>query len=126
MILQKATKKMLTDRYNIVDLIPQKYPMVMVDGLISNNEMVAVSKFSLTEKRFLHGKTVYVTELEESLVLPEYVSARSNPKSTTGRLDIHARLITENGQSFDDVSFGYEGRLFLEIASCYFDLFLSL
>lgn len=49
MILQKATKKMLTDRYNIVDLIPQKYPMVMVDGLISNNEMVAVSKFSLTE-----------------------------------------------------------------------------
>lgn len=85
----------------------------------------ATHEFDLTEKRFLHRRTVYVTELEEDLALPERVSARANPKSTTGRVDIHARLITENGQSFDDVPAGYEGRLFLEIVSGSLDLFLS-
>ena len=80
--------------------------------------------FQLTENRFLHRGSVYVVELEEELVLPEGISARSNPKSTTGRLDIHARLLTENGKVFDNVREGYKGKLLLEIVSNSFDLVL--
>lgn len=40
---------MIADKNTVIDLIPQKYLMVMVDGLISNNETVTVSKFSITE-----------------------------------------------------------------------------
>ena len=80
--------------------------------------------FDLTEKRFIHKKNVYIIELEEKLTLPKDISAKSNPKSTTGRSDIHTRLITEDGQSFDDIRRGYEGRLFLEIVSNSFNLFI--
>lgn len=38
---------MLLDSNRISELIPQKYPMVMVDGLISNNEDSTISKLSL-------------------------------------------------------------------------------
>ncbi len=40
---------MLVDKNKIIELIPQKYPMVMVDGLISNDDTTTVSKFSITE-----------------------------------------------------------------------------
>lgn len=80
--------------------------------------------FPLDEKRFLHKKTVYLIELEEELSLPEEISARSNPKSTTGRCDIHVRLLTENGHNFDQIEYGYKGKLYLELISNSFDLFL--
>lgn len=80
--------------------------------------------FELSEKRFLHKKSVYVFELEEGLYIPEHMSGRSNPKSTSGRLDVHGRLITENGKGFDDIAEGYNGRLFLELVSNSLDLFV--
>ncbi len=45
---QNDSYSMLADRRLVSDLIPQKYPMVMVDGLICNDEKVTVSKLSLT------------------------------------------------------------------------------
>ncbi len=40
---------MLADKNKVIELIPQKYPMVMVDGLISNDDTTTVSKLSITE-----------------------------------------------------------------------------
>ena len=40
---------MLADKNKVIELIPQKYPMVMVDGLISSDDTTTVSKFSITE-----------------------------------------------------------------------------
>ncbi len=63
----------------------------------------------------LHRGGVYLAELEETLRLPAKIWGRSNPKSSTGRLDVFVRLLTETGYAFDTVPPGYEGRLYLEI-----------
>lgn len=59
---------------------------------------------------------VYIAELQERLSLPKGLIARANPKSSTGRVDVFVRLLTDRGASFDDVEEGYEGPLYLEIA----------
>jgi dCTP deaminase len=41
---------------------------------------------------------------------------RCNPKSTTGRLDIFTRVITDHSERFDEIRPGYRGPLYLEIA----------
>jgi dCTP deaminase len=59
---------------------------------------------------------VYVIPLIEHLKLPESISAIANPKSSTGRLDIFTRLITDNSDVFDCVLRGYEGPLYAEVS----------
>lgn len=63
----------------------------------------------------LERNQVYVAKLCESLRLPVGITGKSNPKSTTGRLDVFTRLVTEYGQSFDEIEEGYNGPLYLEI-----------
>ena len=48
-------------------------------------------------------------------MLPRGASARANPKSSSGRLDIFVRLITDGGVAFDEIPDGYEGPLFAEV-----------
>jgi len=59
---------------------------------------------------------VYIAQLQERLALPAGVAARANPKSSTGRLDIFTRLLTDQGAGFDEVAEGYSGPLYVEIA----------
>ncbi|MFD1330028.1 2'-deoxycytidine 5'-triphosphate deaminase [Mycoplana ramosa] len=59
---------------------------------------------------------VYIVPLMESLDLPEDLSASTNPKSSTGRLDIFTRVITDRAQEFDKIPAGYKGPLYLEIS----------
>lgn len=63
----------------------------------------------------LERNAVYLFPLLESLKLPPGVRARANPKSSTGRLDVFCRLVTESGTSFDDIPPAFAGRLFLEV-----------
>ena len=63
----------------------------------------------------LERNQVYLIPLTEQLRLPQHISVRANPKSTTGRLDLFTRLVCENGNTFDDVPAGYSGRLYLEV-----------
>ena len=46
---------------------------------------------------------------------PPRIAAAANPKSSTGRLDIFTRLITDRGRAFDEVPAGYQGQLYAEI-----------
>jgi dCTP deaminase len=59
---------------------------------------------------------VYVVELLESLALPALVSASANPKSSTGRLDVFTRLITDRSEVFDNVESSYAGPLYAEVS----------
>jgi len=59
---------------------------------------------------------VYVVPLMESLALPSDVSAVANAKSSTGRLDLFTRLITDRGAEFDRIAAGYAGPLHAEIS----------
>ncbi|MDB4930936.1 MAG: Deoxycytidine deaminase [Myxococcaceae bacterium] len=63
----------------------------------------------------LERNAVYLFPLMEGLKLPPGLRARANPKSSTGRLDIFCRLVTEYGTSFDDIPDGFAGQLFLEV-----------
>jgi len=63
----------------------------------------------------LERNQAYIFQLCEKLDLPANVFARANPKSTTGRLDVFTRLVTEYGTSFDEVRPGYQGALYLEV-----------
>lgn len=58
---------------------------------------------------------VYVVELAERLVLPTGLQAVANAKSSTGRLDLLTRLVTDHGTEFDRVAPGYAGPLYAEI-----------
>ena len=77
---------------------------------------VAMHRLDLTVGAVLEKGCVYVVELQERLALPQGVCARANPKSSTGRVDVFVRLVTDRGAAFDDVADGYTGPLFVEIA----------
>ncbi|MFI4933913.1 MAG: 2'-deoxycytidine 5'-triphosphate deaminase [Caulobacterales bacterium] len=77
---------------------------------------VAMHQLDLTAGAVLERGCVYIAEVAERLALPAGVSARANPKSSTGRVDVFVRSLTDNGPAFDDVVEGYAGPLYLEIA----------
>jgi dCTP deaminase len=78
---------------------------------------LGMSRVDLTRTTVFEKGCVYIVPLVEELALPPEVSARANPKSSTGRLDIFTRLITDYGDEFERVAPGYKGKLFAEIAS---------
>ncbi len=57
----------------------------------------------------------YLIPLVEQLALPPGVRARTNPKSSTGRLDVFTRVITDESYRFDEIAPGYRGNLYLEV-----------
>jgi dCTP deaminase len=79
-------------------------------------EDLSLHKIDLTAGAVLETGCVYLVPLMESLALPERVNAAANPKSSTGRLDVFTRLITDGAVEFDKVPAGYNGPLFAEIS----------
>jgi dCTP deaminase len=76
-----------------------------------------MARIDLTGAPVLEKDCVYIIPLVEELNLPENISGKANPKSTTGRLDIFTRLITDYGTEFDRVPAGYKGKLYAEVVS---------
>ncbi len=70
---------------------------------------------SLSQGAVLETGCVYVAPLLESLALPDDLSAATNPKSSTGRLDVFTRVIADGVSAFDQIPAGYAGPLFAEI-----------
>ena len=77
---------------------------------------VAMHRLDLAQGAVFEKGCVYIAELQERLKLPPGVCARANPKSSTGRVDVFVRLLTDHGSAFDDVAEGYEGPMYIEIA----------
>ncbi|WP_114984646.1 2'-deoxycytidine 5'-triphosphate deaminase [Cyclonatronum proteinivorum] len=113
-------------------------------GFLPENETVEAKinklcqhEFSIEEGGVLEPNCTYIIPLLEHLILPETtsqtyaltdgsggefaletesrISARTNPKSTTGRLDIFTRLVTDYSHRFEEIAPGYKGPLFLEV-----------
>ncbi|KQT54410.1 2-deoxycytidine 5-triphosphate deaminase [Aureimonas sp. Leaf454] len=76
----------------------------------------SLHEIDLTPGAVLETGCVYLVPLMERLALPAGVTAAANPKSSTGRLDIFTRVITDGAQEFDKVPAGYTGPLYLEIS----------
>ena len=76
----------------------------------------------ITGGAVLERGCVYVVPLLEGLKLPEMTSAMANPKSSTGRLDIFTRVITDYSSEFDRIEEGYRGRLYAEISPLTFSV----
>lgn len=70
----------------------------------------------LTAGAVFERGAVYVVELLEHLRLTTGLQGAANPKSSTGRLDVLTRLITNNGTAFDRVDRKYDGPLYVEVA----------
>lgn len=72
-------------------------------------------EIDLTASAVLETGCVYIVPLLESLALPTGMSASTNPKSSTGRLDVFTRVIADGVQAFDQIPDGYKGPLYAEI-----------
>jgi len=77
---------------------------------------VVMHEIDLTNGAVLETGCVYLVPLMERTALPKTVSGLANPKSSTGRIDVFTRLITDRASSFDQVEAGYEGPLYAEIS----------
>ena len=85
---------------------------------------LSLTKINLNKNTLLEKNCIYLCELNEKLSLPNDIMGKSNPKSTTGRLDIFTRVITENGKEYDYVNYNYKGKLYLEIIPQSFSIIL--
>ena len=76
---------------------------------------LAMTRIDLTQPTVFEKGCVYLVPLMEHLNLTSEFSAKANPKSTTGRLDIFTRLICDGGTEFERVPPGYKGTLYAEV-----------
>jgi dCTP deaminase len=74
----------------------------------------------------LEPERPYLIPLQERLSLPEGVRGKANPKSSTGRIDVFTRVITDRSDRFDEIADGYDGRLYLEVVPLSFPVRLRV
>ncbi len=79
-------------------------------------EELKLHEIDLSKGAVLERGCVYLVPLLESLDLPGEVSASTNPKSSTGRLDVFTRTIGDRARGFDVLPNGYKGPLYIEIS----------
>jgi len=86
------------------------------DGRVSDRlRDFEMHRVDLSAGAVLEKGCVYLVPLMESLALPKTVQAVANAKSSTGRLDLLTRTITDGGAEFDRIVPGYHGPLYAEI-----------
>ncbi len=81
----------------------------------SKLDQYTLHALDMSRPAVLEKGCVYIVPLQEEILLPANISGKANPKSSTGRLDIFTRLITDEGRQFEMVPAGYRGRLYAEI-----------
>ena len=86
---------------------------------------LSLTKIDINQNTLLEKNCIYLCELNETLNLPSNIMGKSNPKSTTGRLDIFTRVITENGKEYDFIDYKYTGKLYLEIIPQSFSIIIK-
>jgi len=76
---------------------------------------LAFERIDLRDGATLERDRPYLVPLIEELRLPPQIRAKANPKSSTGRLDVFTRVLTDRSHRFDEIAAGYQGRLYLEV-----------
>lgn len=87
------------------------------DTTVANklNDLV-IETIDLSEPAVLETGNVFIVPLLEELNLPNFLWGKANPKSTTGRLDVFTRLLSDYADEFESVPNGCKGKLYAEIA----------
>ncbi len=88
-------------------------------------DALSLHRIDLGGGAVLEKGCVYIVPLMESLDLKKRLSAIANPKSSTGRLDIFARVITDGGREFDHIREGYSGPLWAEVSPRSFSILVE-
>ena len=77
-------------------------------------EIMDAKKTSFDEP--LQCGKMYLARLNETLALPKHVYGYCNPKSSTGRLDMHVRVLADGVSRYDSITpRGYVGELWVAI-----------
>ena len=76
---------------------------------------LVIDELDLRGGAVLEPNRPYLIPLTEQLALPEGMRAKTNPKSSTGRLDVFTRVVTDGSYRFDEIADGYRGPLYLEV-----------
>lgn len=63
----------------------------------------------------LERGVAYLAKLNEELSLPEMVYGYCNPKSSTGRNDVHVRVLADEVSVYDTIPLKYDGELWMII-----------
>lgn len=92
------------------------------DTVETKVEQFKMQEVDLRRGAVLSPRTPYLIPLLESLHLPEWLRARANPRSSTGRLDVFTRVVTDHGFQFDEIVPAYQGPLYLEVFSRTFSI----
>ena len=79
-------------------------------------DALTMHEFDLGSGAVLEKGCVYIVPIMESLKLGKRVSGMANPKSSSGRLDVFTRLITDQASEFERVRTAYKGPLYVEIS----------
>jgi dCTP deaminase len=78
------------------------------------------------EKILLERGCCYVLPLNESIIeLPQGVYAYCNPKSSSGRVDMHVRLLVDGCARYDAVESKYRGQMYLLVVPKTFPVIIS-
>lgn len=83
---------------------------------------LVMAEMDLSQPQLLEKGAVYLIELQESLALPAAIAGTASPKSSTGRLDIFVRLLTNHATTYDSVAPGYTGPLYVEVSPLTFPI----
>lgn len=86
------------------------------------DDELVMHKIDLTHGAVLETGCVYLVQVQEELALPPHIHGAANPKSSTGRVDVFTRLITDGAASFDHIPPGYQGPMWAEISPCTFSV----
>ena len=84
-------------------------------GRLLHESDLQMHRMDISAGAVLETGCVYLALIDERLQLPADLTGRCNPKSSTGRLDVFTRVITDGAEAFDDIPAGYQGPLYLEI-----------
>ncbi|MDQ3294434.1 MAG: 2'-deoxycytidine 5'-triphosphate deaminase, partial [Actinomycetota bacterium] len=86
------------------------------DSVEARMEPLVIDELDLRDEgAVLEPNRPYLIPLLERLDLPPRIRAKANPKSSTGRLDVFTRVITDRSYRFDEIQAGYRGPLYLEV-----------
>ena len=86
------------------------------ENIAEKVDTVRLHTIDLKAGAVLETGCVYLVPLQESLALPKDIAASTNPKSSTGRLDVFTRVIADGAGGFDFAPPGYSGALAVEIS----------
>ncbi|HEX6882521.1 MAG TPA: 2'-deoxycytidine 5'-triphosphate deaminase [Planctomycetota bacterium] len=91
--------------------LPERVPIETRLGELSTGSLSLEGEGAVLERG-----AIFLVPLEEELELPPELSARFNPRSSTGRTDLFTRVLVPGFPRFDEAPAGYRGRPWLEVA----------